>query len=330
MKLLQRYLAGLACALAVALPAQAEVSEFTITRQPSILYLPATIMEHDHLIEKHAKQIGLGNLKVHWKVFTSGGAASDALMAGQIQMLISGMSNMLLLWDRTHGQVRGAAGAAVIPQWLVTRDAAVKSVKDFSDRDRIAVPTVKVSNQAIFLKMAAEKAIGPAGRDGIDRLTIQQGHPDATVAILSGRSNINSHFSVPPYQEQEVATPGVHRVLSSASLGKVSTGTFFTTVKFHDANPKTYAAFLAALKEAEDLINRNPRLAAEKYKEVTHEKYSVDELMKLIKSPENIYTMTPYGTRLFADFMYKDHLLKTKMTSWKDAFFPEVHKLPGN
>jgi len=75
-----RSVIGVGVALAIAVPASAEVSELRITKQPSIIYLPLVIMEHDKLLEKHAKAAGLGDLKVTWITFNSGGTSTDALL----------------------------------------------------------------------------------------------------------------------------------------------------------------------------------------------------------------------------------------------------------
>src|SRR5438094_1039425 len=244
---------GTACLLgATVQPALAEVGEIRITKQPSIIYLPLVVMEQNKLLEKRAKAAGLGELKVAWITFNSGGTSTDALLAGNVDLVTSGVSNLLLLWERTKGEVNGVTSVGGLPMLLVTRDPNVKTLKDFTDKDKIAVPTIKVSSQAMVLKMALEKMYGPAARDSLDPMTVQLGHPDAMIAVVGGSSEINSHFSAPPYQYTELKTPGVHLVLDSSTVfgGPASNAVVFGTRKFCDANPKTIAAFLAALNEA--------------------------------------------------------------------------------
>lgn len=184
--------------------ASAEVSELRITKQPSIIYLPLVVMEQNKLVEKHAKAAGLPEFKMTWVTFNSGGAATDALLSGSVDLVTSGVSNMLLLWERTKGQVNGVTSVGGLPMLLVTRDPNVKTLKDFTDKDKIAVPTIKVSSQAMVLKMAMEKMYGEASRDKLDPMTIQLGHPDAMIAVVNGSSEVNSHFSAPPYQYSEL------------------------------------------------------------------------------------------------------------------------------
>src|SRR5437016_13282502 len=101
-----------------------------------------------------------------------------------------------------------------MPLYLNTRNPNVKALKDFTDKDRIALPAVKVSIQAITLQMAAEKAFGEGQQNKLDPITVTLSHPDAQTALLSGQSEITAHFSSPRYQYQQLKYAAIHRVLS--------------------------------------------------------------------------------------------------------------------
>ncbi|MEQ1611502.1 MAG: ABC transporter substrate-binding protein, partial [Hyphomicrobiaceae bacterium] len=215
MSICHRLLISLLSLMLMTIGARAETNEVRITKQPGLLYLPMILMEQGKLIEKHTKAAGLGDVKTNWVTFNSGGAATDALLSGNVDFVTSGASNMLLLWDKTKGQVKGVAACGGMPMYLVTRNAAVKSLKDFTEKDKIAVPTIKVSSQATILHMAAEKEFGAGQHGKLDNITLQLGHPDATLAVLSPISEINSHFSLPPFQNIALRDAGVHKVLNS-------------------------------------------------------------------------------------------------------------------
>jgi NitT/TauT family transport system substrate-binding protein len=318
-------------ALALALPLRAEVSEVRISKQYGLPYLSVVVMEENRLIEKHAKALGLGDIKVNWVTIGSGGTSTDSLLAGNLDFVTSGVSNMLLLWSRTGGQVKAVGATGTVPLILVTRDPNVKSIADFTEKDRIAVPTVKVSMQSTILGIAAEQMYGQAGRGKFDRFTVTMAHPDATVALLSG-GEVNNHFSVPPYQYQELRAPGVRSVLNSTEVmgGPATITVMFGTVRFHDANPKTMAAINAALGEAMEFISKNKRAAAELYLKAGKEKFALEELTSMLAMPGFVFTVAPNGTLKYAEQMFKTGVIKTKPSSWKDVFFAEAHGLPGN
>jgi NitT/TauT family transport system substrate-binding protein len=327
-----RLLVAALAASAVATVARAEPTELRITRQPSVIYLAMVLMEEQKLVEKHAAEMGLPGLKASWVTFTSGGAATDALLSGNVDLVTSGVTNLVLLWARTRGQVKAVSAASGLPMLLVTRNPAVKTLRDFTDKDRIAVPTVKVSSQAILLQMALDQLYGDGGHTKLDPLMVQLGHPEAMLALLNPAHEVDSHFSAPPYQDEELKNPAIHTVLDSSDVvgGPVTNAVVFAHQKFHDANPKAVAAFVAALDEANQQIARDKRRAAEAYLAATREKYPVDEIVRILEAKNVVYSTRPDNTMKLAGFMAKIGLVKEAPQSWKDYFFREAHTLPGS
>src|SRR5438034_604446 len=75
-----RLLPALAFAMAVISAASAQ--EVRIARQYSMGYLQFNVMEHDRLIEKHARALGLAGVTVSWATFNGPSAMNDALISG--------------------------------------------------------------------------------------------------------------------------------------------------------------------------------------------------------------------------------------------------------
>ncbi len=312
--------------------AQAEVSEIRITRQPGIIYLAVVVMEQNKLVEKAAAASGVPGLTAKYNVFGGGGAATDALLSGNVDVVTTGVSNMLLLWDRTKGGVKGFASSSATPMWLMSNNPSVTSLKDLTSADKIAVPTVKVSTQAILLQMAARKLYGDAAFAHFDAMTTTLGHPDAQASLSSGGAGLTGHFSGAPFQQAEAKLPGVHVIATSTEImgGPISNAVYFGMQKFHDANPGVVKAFLAAAREAAKFIAEHPREACEIYAAATGEKQPVNDLVAIISKPDMFYNMTPVGTMATALHMYDTKVLKTRPSSWNDFFFPEAYALPGS
>jgi NitT/TauT family transport system substrate-binding protein len=337
-KQMRRLGAGIVAAvglLAVAGAAQAQQkSEISITRQPGILYLPTHIIEKQQLIEKHAARLGLADLKTKWVTFSGGGAQTDALLSGGVDMVNTGVGNLLLLWDRTKGGVKGIVATSAQPLALVTHDPKIKSLKDFGSGDKIAVPTVKVSTQAILLQMASAKEFGEDQWSKLDANTVQLGHPDAVAAMSNSQHEVKNHFAAPPFQYIEMKTvPNARIILQSPDIigGPLTQGQFFTTTKFADANPKVVEAVRAASKEAQDFIRKDTKAAVDIYKEITGDKTSAEDLLEWLKQPGMMeWNLEPQGTMKFAEHLYKIGTLKTKPSSWKDFYLPIAHDLNGS
>lgn len=315
-------------------PATAEVSVIRLARQPGLSYLPLAVMEHDKLIEKHAAAAGIKDVKVEWSKFAAGNVMNDALLSGSLDIASGGVAPLITLWAKSNGQVRGVAAQTTSQIYINTRNPNVKTIKDFTEKDRIALPAVKVSVNAIVLQMAAEKAFGPGNAYKLEPLTVSRSYAEGSAALLSGAGEINSAASAPPFYYKEIATPGIHTVLKSYDvLGGPSTNNLiWATQKFRDENPKLFAAFFAAYKEAIDLINKNPRRAAEIFQSTDRNKaYSIDELVMMLTDKSSMeFTIVPHNITKYTDFMYRMGSIKQKPDSWKDLFFPEVHSLPGS
>ena len=329
------YVIASAAVIGLLQPAAAQVPEIRLAKQFSMGYLQLNVMEHRQLIEKHAKALGIPEVKVIWQTFNGPAAINDALLSGQIDIGSGGVPGLLVVWSKSKGtpqEIRGISALSSQPVLLNTRDPSIGTIKDFKPTDRIAVPAVKVSVQAILLQMEAAKVFGEKEFTKLDTQTVSMTPPDATVALLGGKSEITAVFSVPPFQQQQLEHAGIHTVLNSFDvMGGSSTFTVaWTTAKFRDRNPMLYKALIAALKDATDIINKDKAAAGQLWIEDSKSKLTPEMVGKIVAGPQVRWTLTPEHTMKFADFMAEVGTLKNKATSWKDYFFPEIYDLNGS
>ena len=323
-------------ALLVGVPeAAAQAPEIRFARQFSMGYLQFNLMEKHQLLEKHAKAAGIPEVKVVWATFNSPAAMNDALLSGSIDIVSGGVPGLLTIWARTHGTanaVKGMAAFSSQPFLLNTRNPNVKSITDFTDKDRIALPTVKISVQAMMLQMAAAKQWGQSNFARLDPLTVGMSPPDATIALLSDSTEITSVFSVPPFQYQQLEKPGIRTVLNSTEVfGGTHTFTVaWTSTQFRDKNPALYKALVAAFQEATEMLNQDVKPAAQYWIDDVKSKLTVERVAEIASGKEVKWTMVPEGTLKYAEFMHAVGSIKIKPANWKDLFFPEVYALPGS
>ena len=192
--------------------------EIRLAEQFSMGYLQFNVMKRDKLIEKYATQRGLKEFKVSWQRFNGPVAMNEALLSNSTDIVSGGVPGLITLWDKTQGtsfEVKGICALSSQPFLLNTSNPDVKTIKDFTERDRIAVPSIKVSVQAVLLQMAAAAAYGDDNYGKLDPLTVSMSPPDATIAMLGGAGGVNSAFSVPPFQFQQLEQKNIRTVLSS-------------------------------------------------------------------------------------------------------------------
>ena len=313
-------------AVAVSAPfirrAYAEASEVNIAQQFGLLYIQQDIMQREKLIEKQAAKLGLPNLKANFVRLAGTGPVTDALLAGSLQFASGGSPGALLLWDRTRGGIK----------MRVTARPALKSIKDLQPTDRIPLPAVKTSPQAIYLQMAAVKYFGKSEWSKFDSLTIARAHPDSMAQMLS-KSEINCHWTSTPFQERELANPLVHEVADAFSImdaKSVTPSVIYGASAFRDANPLVWKAVTAAFAEATDFINKNPTQAAELYLANSGDKDTLQNTVAAMKTPGNEFTLQPRGVHKMMDFMNLTGLMKKKADNFADLFFPEAKEYGGD
>jgi sulfonate transport system substrate-binding protein len=250
---------------------------------------------------------------------------------------VGGNVPLFALWDKTSGpqKVRGIMSFSRANMFLLTVDPRIKSIRDFTDRDRIAMTDVRSTTYSMLLQMAAAKEFGWDNRAKYDQITVAMGNNEALAAMLSGKMEVKSHMTILPHSNMEIKSGKVTMLLSSKELFKepYTTVASFATERFKKENPTAYAAVVAGFQEAIDFINAEPRKAAEVY--LKNEKYTgtTEELVEMIQGKtedELTFISTPNTTEMFTDFMYKSGTLRNKPNSWKDIWFENTWDKPGS
>uniref|UniRef100_UPI003F859BC8 ABC transporter substrate-binding protein n=1 Tax=Cupriavidus ulmosensis TaxID=3065913 RepID=UPI003F859BC8 len=323
----------LAAGMAATGAAHAE-GKIRIAEQFGVVYLLLNVARDQQLIEKQGKQQGV-DVKVEWTQLSGGAAVNDALLSGAIDIAGAGVGPLLTVWDRTHGKqnVKGVASLGNFPYYLVSNNPKVKTIADFTDKDRIALPAVSVSVQSRVLQLAAAKQWGDKEFNRLDKWTVAVPHPDAAAAIIAGGTEISGHFGNPPFQEQELAgNPDARIVLNSYEVlgGPSSATVLYATEKFRNDNPKTYRAFVDALAEAARFATANPEAAADLYIRVNKAKIDRALLVKILKNPQVQFKVAPQNTFALAEFMHRVGAIRNQPKSWQDYFFQDPATAQGS
>lgn len=317
--------------------ASAETDRVRVVSTPGLAQFPARLAVERALIEKHVKAQGLPDIKVNYQQVTSGNVVSDLILSGNADVGVGGNVPMFTLWDKTRGaqKVRGIMPFSQGHMFLITSDERIKSLRDYTDKDRIAMTGVRSTTYSMLLQMGAAKEFGWASRAKLDDNTVGMGNDDAMLAMLSGKHEVKSHMTIMPHSTMELATGKARIVMSSKDLlgGPYTLIASFGTEKFKGDNPKVYAAVVAALEESIGLFAKEPRAIAELFKKLEPVKNTVDELVQMIEgktADELQFTSTPTSTQHFTDFMVKSGTLKNQPQSWKDVWFENVWTKPGS
>jgi NitT/TauT family transport system substrate-binding protein len=303
-----------------------ESKEITLSKQYGLSYLPLTVLEEKKLIEKHALNNGLGKIKVNWVTFGGGAIANDALLSGNAQIVGGGNGPFIRIWDKTKGKVKALAALNQSPIIFVSNNPNVKSIEDLTQQDRIALPSVKVSVQALLLQIATAKKFGIKAYDQFDDLTVSLKHPDAYTAVTSSNSEITGHIGLEPYSTLELEKPNIHQVFNSFDVigSSHTTNLIWTTDVFYKENPKLVKVIISALNEANKWIVQNHDEAVKLYLASTKSKESPELISKVLKNSITYGTKPKENITVFSDFLYDIGATKSKPSSWEELFFDAV------
>lgn len=304
-------------------------------QQRGLLYLPIDMMVSGGILQKEATKLGLGKVDATVTTLSGPGPVTDALLSGAADYGTAALPSLLTLWDKTHGTANEVKAVGTVSNGamvLYTINPNIKTIADFTDQDRIAVPSVRISFNAMMLEMAAEKQWGDPHK--LDHLTVGLGHPDAVAALAAGygKANITAHIAVQPFTERGLKLPGAHVIADSREVfgGPLTQITLLSTKQIKDKNPLLFRAVANALDESIKVANADKRAAAVLWKEANKASESVDELVHLLSDPGFEFTAQPHRIAYFAAFLNRIGSMKSKVGDWKELFWETAHNQKGD
>lgn len=290
------------------------VVSINLAEQYGLAYAPLQIAKELKLIEKN-----LPGVQVNWKQLGNTAAIREAMLANEVDAGFMAIPPFLIGWDKGMDW-RIACGISSSPVGLVTNKKEIKSIKDFSNKDRIALPQPG-SVQHILLSMACERELGDPAK--LDNILVTLAHPDGMNALLS-KQDITAHFTTPPYLIKELETPGMHEILN----GRQAMGENFTfivgvtTKKFHDSNSEAYEALLKAINEAIAYMGSN----REETLEILSKQYemSKEEVERNLGMEGTEYSVSVKGIGAFAAFMKKNGYISKTLKNTEEVLWEDV------
>ena len=333
---MKRLLASLLLVAAATLPAHAEVPALRVGVQFGLGYLPFYVIRDTGLMDAAMKAAGQAPIPIEIHNFTGAPDIADGLLSGSLDIGSGGITAMMVAWDKTRNagakSMRGIAALSAMPYELLTDQPNIKSLADFTAKDRIGLPAVKVSVPAVMLEIAAERLFGEGQQDRLNSMTVGLAQPEGATALLTHNGIVDGYAFAAPFIQQLQDKPDIHKVWSSNDVFGTPTTALsaWTTTAFRTDNPKTYAALLAALHEADRFIAAHPDQAAAVYLNAEHSKLAPALIQQCLAEPQMAYSTAPSNSGGLSDFLAKVGMIKQKPASWKDLFFPEITSEQGS
>ena len=304
-------------------------------QQRGLLYIPIDVMVSGGVLQQEASKLGLGKIEATATALSGPGPVLDALISGAADYGTAALPSLLTLWEKTRGSANEVKAVGTVSNGAMTLysiNPNVKSLADFGEQDRIAVPTVRLSFNAIMLQMAAEQLWNDPHR--LDHLTVALGHPDAVTALSAGygKATITAHIGVQPFTDRGLKLPGAHIITDSRKVfgGPLTQITLLATKQTKEKNPSLFQAVANALEQAIKVANADKRAAAALWKDVQKAPESIDDLVAQLNDPGFEFTSRPQRISHFTAFLNRLGTLKTKVEDWKQLFWETAHHQQGD
>jgi len=304
-------------------------------QQRGLLYLPVDMMVTGGVLQQEATKLGLGKVEASARTLSGPAAITDALLSGSASYGAAALPSLLTLWDKTHGtpnEVRAVGTISNGAMVLYTINPNVKTIADFTEKDRIAVPSVRISFNAMMLEMAAEKLWNDPHR--LDHLTVGLGHADALAALSAGygSANVTAHIAVQPFTNRGLKLPGAHVIADSREVfgGPLTQVTLLAAKQTRDKDPTLFKAVGNALEASIRICSADKRAAAVLWKKAQNASESVDELLALLDDPGFEFTSQPHRIATFAAFLNRIGNMKWEVGDWKELFWETAYDQQGD
>lgn len=287
--------------------------KINIAEQYGLAYAPLQIMKANKLLEKN-----LPGIEVNFQQLGNTAAIREAMLSNKLDAGFMAIPPFLIGTDKGMDW-KIASGLSSSPTQLITYKNNIKSLKDFSSEDKIALPQPG-SVQHILLSMACEKEFGDSHK--LDNIITTLSHPDGMSSLMSKKS-ISAHFTSPPYIYKELEDKAMYVVLDGKDVmdGDFTFIVGVTTKEFYNKNPKVYSAFVKSIQEAIDFINKNPEKSAEILSPIYN--LSKEDTLKYLTWSGNKYSSEVQGLEKFSKFMVKNKYI-SKEYALKDVKWEDV------
>lgn len=296
----------------------APTGNLTITLQPDLGYSPLYIVDQEGWLNT-----ALPGVHVTWETLNSGSAIETGMITGHIDVGAGGVAPFLLGVNKGVGW-KLLASLDEENLWLVCH-SQIKSFKDITSSDRIAV-VAPTSIQAIVLKRMAQKYLGnPSALDG--NLVILP-HPISEQAFTAGRTACA--LDAPPFEQQEVAAGGHILGTSYQMFGTSTFNSTFVEPAFYNSHKKEMQILVAQIQRAVTMLNDHPSQAAKVVSAYEKGQLPAAEAQSELTAKGTHWTITPHGYIKYATFMHSIGLISSVPSSIKAVEFPTLYNTNGS
>lgn len=282
-----------------------------------------TVVVQKKLIEKYAP-----GTKITEARFASGADIRSALIAGRLEVGISGFAPFIMGWSK-GAPTKTCDVMTAYKHELLSYHTDIADIHGFvklaksKTGFKIGAPAPGSSNH-----IALQWHLKINGYDvrTLDTYIVKMKHPISYQSLVT--KQVDAHVTSPPFAvlEREKGMKSLAGLWPNPG-GWMPNAQVVVNVDWAEKNPAEYQAVVKAYNEAAAWAHSNTRAAAELLAPTL--KMSIEDTMKQLKT-EVRYDVSEYNIEeqllRYADFMYEVGLIKKKPSKLSDFAMPELVK----
>jgi len=282
-----------------------------------------TIVVQKKLIEKYAPDCEVVEAR-----FASGADVRSALIAGRLEVGISGFAPFIKGWSK-GAPTKTADVMTAYKHELVTYHTDIADIHGFVKLAKskagfkIGAPAPGSSNHIALQWYLKNNGYDPKI---LDTYIVKMKHPISYQSLV--KKQVDAHLTSPPFAvlEKEKGMKSLAALWPNPG-GWMPNAQVVVNTKWASENPAVYQAVVKAYNEAAAWATKNPRAAAEIL--APSLKMSVPDVMKQLKT-EARYDVSEYNIEeqllRYSAFMYEVGLIKRMPKKLSDFAMPELVK----
>jgi ABC-type nitrate/sulfonate/bicarbonate transport system substrate-binding protein len=282
-----------------------------------------TIVVQKKLIEKYAPDCEVVETR-----FASGADVRSALIAGRLEVGVSGFAPFIKGWSK-GAPTKTADVMTAYKHELVTYHTDIEDIHGFvklaksKEGFKIGAPAPGSSNHIALQWYLKNNGYDPKI---LDTYIVKMKHPISYQSLV--KKQVDAHLTSPPFAvlEKEKGMKSLAALWPNPG-GWMPNAQVVVNTKWAEENPAAYQAIVKAYNEAASWAAKDPKAAAEILAPTL--KMSVTDVMKQLKT-EARYDVSEYNIEeqllRYSGFMYEVGLIKKMPKKLSDFAMPELVK----
>lgn len=298
-------------------------TELRVLRQPGIGASRPLLEAVAEVFPAEAARRGIKDVKIVYKDFQVGADGATLMLAGDLDIMVTGANVLGLLLPKLNNDVKLLSGWAQFDYKLICNDPKIKTAKDITPDTRIAMKSTMAAEH-FFVKSIAKRDFG--SYDALDKNIQVLPRPQIRTLMEAGDRSVTCAVPGTPIQDILIKNGKARSIVQSDNKETAGIAiSSFAMTKWLEKNPALAEAWIAATKKGLENFNRDPKKYLAQWRAADNIPDNVDLLLQNQVDSNLVFHITPEPTVYYINLMIDLGISRTHKRTAKDLLWrPEL------